>query len=666
MRPGLLLLLLTCGLCVLPLAGCDDRTPPPRRDAGTDAWRPDADTDGDFLTDAQEGRDLGTDTDGDGTPDYLDGDSDGDGIPDAIEAGDTDLATPPRDSDGDGTPDFRDLDSDDNGIPDAMESTGDVDGDGIWDGADLDDDADLVFDVRELAGLPPRDCDGDGVFDHQDPDSDNDTILDGHEHGVDTDRDGTQDQCDTDSDDDGYPDADEAGDADLYTLPVDTDGDRIPDFRDPDSDNDGVADRTEGMIGTSRVAADSDGDGVDDLVEVSYGSSPTDPGDSPRTRGDFVFVVPYSPPGMPEIDPMPMRDTLSFSTSLRRVDIYIAIDSSGSMGGEIANLTAGFRTIIVPEIMRRIPEAEFGVGRFEDCPTSRCANSMHNLQDITSDAARIEAALSSMAGTLCGGSEPYRQTLWLLATGDTSRFSGMVRPIPRRCTDPASVGWPCFRPDAVKVIVQVGDEPMSQGDACSPRFDHATTVAALNAAGIRYVGIESGSATLRTDMQRVAMDTGSVSATTGMPFVYTISSTGDGLSTTIVDAIEELSGNVPIRVDAVPRDDPTDAVDAVTSFIRRVETNTSGATVLGRVCTPDLVTADEDGDGFPDHFPRVLPGTSVCFDIVARPNTTVPATDAPQIFRASIDVVGDRFTPLDSRNIYFLVPPVIPDPGGPK
>jgi hypothetical protein len=50
----------------------------------------------------------------------------------------------------------------------------------------------------------------------------------------------------------------------------------------------------------------------------------------------------------------------------------------------------------------------------------------------------------------------------------------------------------------------------------------------------------------------------------------------------------------------------------------------------------------------------------VCFDIYPRMNTTIAPLTTPQIFRAVIDVIGDMFTPLDSRDIYFLVPPVIP------
>ena len=61
------------------------------------------------------------DTDGDGTPDYMDSDSDDDGIPDSDEGGTRPAAAPPNDTDLDGTPDFRDTDSDDDGIDDAVE-----------------------------------------------------------------------------------------------------------------------------------------------------------------------------------------------------------------------------------------------------------------------------------------------------------------------------------------------------------------------------------------------------------------------------------------------------------------------------------------------------------------------------------------------------------------
>lgn len=432
-----------------------------------------------------------------------------------------------------------------------------------------------------------------------------------------------------------------------------------------DSDGDGLTDLAEFCEhGTDPCNPDSDGDGVSDLVEVGYGSDPHDPEDNPRARGDFVFVVPYTPPSQPPVPPTPDRDALSFGTDLQKVDIYISIDTSGSMDGEINNLRSSFETQIVPELAARIPDVWFGVGSFAHCPNGTCAAAMRNMQDMTSDVAAVQAAIPS--ATTCGSSEPYYQNLWVLATGEPEAYgapssNNQLTPNPRRCTDPSSIGWPCFRPDAVRLVVQVGDEPMaSQSSPCaSPGRTHAEALPAMLAAGLHYIGIDSStSSTLQNEMRAMATDTGSVDATTGQPIYFRIPTNGTGLGNNLVDAITQFTTNVPIRVDAVADNDPTNpnGVDAVASFIERLETNTSEETVEGRLCT-NLPTGDADGDGNPDHFPSVFPGTTVCFDVIPKANQTVPATDEPQIYRARIRVIGDMSTPLDEREALFLVPP---------
>lgn len=86
------------------------------------------DDDGDCITNAREGCEatIPPDSDGDGTPDYLDLDSDNDGIWDGEEVGPN--CNDPRDTDGDGTPNYRDTDSDNDGTDDGNE---DRDGDGV-------------------------------------------------------------------------------------------------------------------------------------------------------------------------------------------------------------------------------------------------------------------------------------------------------------------------------------------------------------------------------------------------------------------------------------------------------------------------------------------------------------------------------------------------------
>jgi len=59
-------------------------------------------------------------------------------------------------------------------------------------------------------------------------------------------------------------------------------------------------------------------------------------------------------------------------------------------------------------------------------------------------------------------------------------------------------------------------------------------------------------------------------------------------------------------------------------------------------------------------FNDVDPGTPVCFDIYPKQNDTVPHTTLPQMYMAYIDVIGDSVTTLDTREVYFLIPPSAP------
>lgn len=81
--------------------------PEVREDAGTASAPLEtcADADSDTICDSEEGS---NDSDGDGTPDYLDTDSDGDGYSDRTEAGDSLPNTPALDTNNDGVPDYAD------------------------------------------------------------------------------------------------------------------------------------------------------------------------------------------------------------------------------------------------------------------------------------------------------------------------------------------------------------------------------------------------------------------------------------------------------------------------------------------------------------------------------------------------------------------------------
>jgi hypothetical protein len=158
------------------------------------------------------------DTDGDGTPNYLDDDDDDDGLTDVEEAS---LGTSPIDPD-----------TDDDGYDDAIDE--------------------LPLDETEWV-----DTDDDGTGDNADTDDDNDGLLDDDEATAGT------DPLNPDTDGDTHEDGDDAFPLNA-TEWSDNDEDGIGDNADDDDDDDGLTDEKEAEKGTDPLNADTDGDGAND------------------------------------------------------------------------------------------------------------------------------------------------------------------------------------------------------------------------------------------------------------------------------------------------------------------------------------------------------------------------------------------------------------------
>jgi hypothetical protein len=652
-------------------AGSPDAGPP------VDAI-PQVDSDGDSIGDDDEGRTAAVDTDGDTMPDYLDADSDGDGLTDALEAGDAEVGSAPLDSDRDGSPDFRDTDSDGNGRPDAVDGSGDLDGDGRGDFADLDDDGDGIDDVIELGAdaADPVDSDGDGTPDFRDLESDGDGVADQIETGDDFDEDGTRNFRDLDSDGDCRPDAIEAG-----SPVLDSDGDRRPDFLDRDSDGDGVADQTEdadcdGALDpdeTSATDGDTDDDGAPDIVETEAGTGGNDASDNPQARGDFVFIEPY------QEAQSPVSDVLDFSTRLRQVDLYVMLDRSSSMQDEISHVKAHLTQVL----SRLMCADDSDVGCVEDLWVG-AGTIGYQFDQPFAHYADVQPSLSIAAmnttppnqGTY-NSKEATTFALWSAITGQGTAAAGCdfarpdVPPTPPRATcagAPAAAlgpatGYPCFRDGALPVVLLATDEPpLAEGQYTVQCPDWATVVSAVfEAVGAKVVGVY-GSAeddddvpvqtATRVDLETIARATGALNATTDAPLVFP--GAAQGAAAAIEEGVRTLFNQLPLDLSARAVDDPGDGVDAVAAFVSHLETLQSG---VGR-CTAGLRHQDgPDADSIPDEFLAVRTGTPVCWTLVTRPNTTVPAGDEPQLLKATIEVEGDGVTALDTRDVYFLVPP---------
>ena len=497
-------------------------------------------------------------------------------------------------------------------------------------------------------------------------DADGDTIPDSIEGNGDPDGDTIPNMLDDDSDGDGIPDAVEAGDDDLCTLPVNSDvnpsveesGDDKFDFLDTDSDNDGLSDADEvNIYGTDPTDPDSDNDGYSDLGEVAAETDPLDPS-SIMSPDDFYVVLPY-------LDPEQHKD-LDFGTDIKIADVYFFIDTTGSMDSAISNVASSLSSTIVPEIMARIPDVQVGIGHFNDFPTGMYGDMAdmpywHDV-DITDDVSQVQAMVNTYPDSMLWGSgfdtpESNIIAMYLTASGNGINAGGANIP-PRVCPGYADepgprIGYPCFRPFALPILVHISDAPWHNGPSGENPYDFATygytdALNAMNNIGARHVGVFVNN--FGTDglpyMEQACRDTGTVDST-GQPLVA-VSDTG-AVSSNVVDMIASLASSTPQDVNAVPEDVVPDPVPPREEF---------DATQFIVAITPKEAWPPE---GYPPpvfdeiYFYDVIPGTEVRFDVTFY-NGVVPPAATAQVFKARINVMGNDVTRLDTRLVIIIVP----------
>lgn len=502
-----------------------------------------------------------------------------------------------------------------------------------------------------------EDADGDGIADWSE----------GRQLGRDTDGDGTPDYQDADSDGDGIPDTTEAGGGNPC-APRNSDIDGTPDYIDLDSDNDGLSDVEEVGAGTDPTSIDSDGDGVTDLGEVrGTMTDPTDPS-STIPEGDFFVVLPYL--GAHE------NRELEFGTDISVADVYFLIDTTGSMGGPIANVQSSLTTI-ASDLSSRIRSVQMGVGEhkdfpfcddlFGDCYGDASDTAYVNHQVITDSVADVQAGLALLSAS--GGADgPESQTQSIFHTasglgGSYTHSTGSWSIPAARCEvfpdeTRRRIGYPCFRAGALPIVVLVSDvswhngpsgsEPYSGISPAPPTFDRA--VSEMNRIGARFIGVAVGGGG-RTEMEAMARATGSVDGS-GTPLVY--DSSGGTVSSSIIDGIGTLIGGTPQDVNTRAENvaGNPDGVDA-TGFIKMIVPQT-GCSPASGACGPMPGVTYDHQDA--TTFYEVIPGTRVTFDVDFYNDFVTPPPTA-QIYRALIIVVGNGVAELDSRQVFIVVPP---------
>jgi hypothetical protein len=552
-------------------------------------------------------------------------------------------------------------------------------------------------------------------------DADGDTIADCDERvGVgDIDGDTNPNDHDTDSDGDGYPDMVEAGDGDLTTPPQDTDGDGEPNFIDIDSDNDGLTDDDELSAGTDPTDTDTDGDGFSDLVEVvihdlcvmnplecNGDPDPLDPNQTPSDL-DYFFILPYMDPEQ--------RKPLDFATDIGVADLHISMDTTGSMGSEIANLKTNMSQVIT-QVAAEVPNTAFGVSRYEDFPiggygfTGDLPFELH--QRVTTNTALAQAGVNAL-NTRNGNDLPESgwEALYRIGTGGALSWTGGVvaayNPTtgspgsPVQPYDPATnglLGGVGFREGALPIVVQIADAryhdtaPVPNpcgGDVYGSdvsAHSKVTAISSMVALSSKVLGVASnenfGGCSPRPDMEEIATATGArvapaafdlggrppgCSATqccTGVSGVGRATD-GDGLCPLVFDVNGDGSGNTAQQViravkllvnfsviDVSAQEDSVPQPNAFGGLTDPADFITDIVPVTLTPLPPGGVMLDPTGHIFLD----VEPGTTATFDVQAE-NTFLMQAQDPQVFTMKIRVVGDGVTVLDTRQVVIIVPP---------
>ena len=299
----------------------------------------------------------------------------------------------------------------------------------------------------------------------------------------------------------------------------------------PDEDGDGVPDDADECLGQPGWRMPCDGDASDD--------------------GIFQTLF-FDASGSPEA-----RRTVTFSRTVEipKIDLYFLVDGTFSMAGEISVLQSEIANVI-SDVELLFDDPWFGVGLAREYPVPDVAAAesqapYHHVLDLTDDTALFAKAISTL-NTVRTTSTPeaVAQALYSVATGQ-----GLGEFVPNRAPCPsAGVGYPCFRPDAFRVILNITDAPMFNGPRpLSPTYDPFP------------IGVGDASLLPPAEMFPALFDADDALSALDLGDISTRSLTLLGMSTLLTDAVNTVA-DVGCMSPPVLPGGPMDGKDAVITF----------------------------------------------------------------------------------------------------
>jgi len=322
-----------------------------------------------------------------------------------------------------------------------------------------------------------------------------------------------------------------------------------------------VIDRVSGL-------PDIDGDGVPDDADECPGTPDwISCDDDPSNDGVYATVF-HDPSGSNEA----VRSvTVTTTSDIPEVDVYFLIDATPTLSEEIATLQGEILNII-DDVRSEFGDARFGLGLYRQYPLSPLAapysqSPYHHILDLTDDDALIEKAFSTLntvANTTTGTAAT--QALFSVASG-----SGLGDMVANRgeCPSAEEIGYPCFRPEALHVVMNVTDDLVYNGpQEGGVEFEDPPFDGLVGGASTNLPPVEMFPALLDADTAALALDLGDLSSR---------SLTLLGMSTLLTDQVK-----TSMAPGCIPPPDPMglddDAKDVVLKF--RFDAPIGGFTVF--------------------------------------------------------------------------------------
>ncbi|MDH3623894.1 MAG: VWA domain-containing protein [Myxococcales bacterium] len=235
--------------------------------------------------------------------------------------------------------------------------------------------------------------------------------------------------------------------------------------------------QTTGSLVIDRASSlpDSDLDGVpDDADDCPMMPGWRTPCDGDPSNDGIYQVLFFDPLGTPEA----VRTSIIATTAdIPAIDIYFLVDATTSMAGEIGVLQNEIMTVI-SDIEALFDDPRLGLGLYREYPVDTVDPVVgtlampysqapyHHILDLTDDTLLFEKAVSTLntVSNMTEDREAGSQALFAVASGQ-----GLGDFVPNRapCAD-GEVGYPCFRSDVMRLVLNISDAEMYNGPAGPP------------------------------------------------------------------------------------------------------------------------------------------------------------------------------------------------------